>query len=85
MCQVYTGAYVSLFAAEKTNYTACHLKTLPRTEYILHVVSYPYGCTRQTHVNWKNGTKDKKEENRKERKMKAKTKNEIRAEKNKKV
>ena len=35
MCQVHTGAYVSLLTPEETDYTACHpIKT---TTYILHV------------------------------------------------
>ena len=37
MFQVYTGAYVSLLAPGKTDYTACHPRNT--TTYILHVVS----------------------------------------------
>ena len=37
MCQVHTGAYVSLLAPGKTDYTACHPRKT--TTYILHVVS----------------------------------------------
>ena len=38
MCQVHTGAYVSLLAPGKTDYTACHPRKTTRTTYILHVV-----------------------------------------------
>ena len=37
MCQIHTGAYVSLLAPEKTDYTSCHPRKT--TTYILHVVS----------------------------------------------
>ena len=37
MCQVHTGAYVSLLASVKTVYTASHPRKI--TTYILHVVS----------------------------------------------
>ena len=36
MCQVHTGAYVSLLAPGKTDYTACHPKKT--TTYTLHVI-----------------------------------------------
>ena len=36
MCQVHTGAYVSLLAPGKTDYAACHPRKT--TTYILHVV-----------------------------------------------
>ena len=36
VCQVHTGEYVSLFAARKTDYAACHPRKT--TTYILHVV-----------------------------------------------
>ena len=36
MCQVHTGAYVSLLATGKTGYTACHPRQT--TTYVLHVV-----------------------------------------------
>ena len=36
MCQVHTGAYVTLLAPGKTDYTACHLRKT--TTYISHVV-----------------------------------------------
>ena len=38
MCQVHTGAYVSLLAPGKTDYTACHPRKT--TTYILHVVPF---------------------------------------------
>ena len=66
MCQVHTGAYVSLLAPGKIDYTACHPgKT---TAYILHVVS----TTTHTHIRRKSIGKNKqrKEEKRKERKGK---------------
>ena len=36
MCQIHTGAYVSLLAPGKTDYNACHPRKT--TTYILHVV-----------------------------------------------
>ena len=39
MCQVHAGAYVSLLAPGKTDYTACHPRKT--TTYILHVGSIP--------------------------------------------
>ena len=43
MCQVHTGAYVSLLAPGKPDYTACHPRKT--TTYILHVVP----ITKHTH------------------------------------
>ena len=66
MCQVHTGAYVSLLAPGKTGYTACHPgKT---TTYTLHVVP----ITTHMHVRRKSTGKHKqrKEKRRKERKEK---------------
>ena len=59
MCQVHTGAYVSLLASVKTDYTACHLRKT--TTYILHVLNsiYRYVYARQMQVNWKKETKNK--------------------------
>ena len=37
MCQVHTGAYVSLLTPGETDYTACHPRNT--TTYILHVAS----------------------------------------------
>ena len=59
MCQVHTGAYVSLLARGKTDYTGCHPRKT--TTYILHVLIVPittlYAYTPQTQVNWKKETK----------------------------
>ena len=69
MCQIHTGAYVSLLAPGKTDYIACHPRKT--TTYILHVVS----ITTHTHDRRKSIGKKKKEKEIKERKEK-KTKNE---------
>ena len=64
MCQVHTGAYVSLLAPGNTDYTACHPRTT--TTYILHVVS----ITTHTHNRRKSIGKNKqKTKKRKERKL----------------
>ena len=60
MCQVHTGAYVSLLAPGQTDYTACHPRKT--TTYILHVAIYYYAYARQTQVNWKKKTKKRKED-----------------------
>ena len=75
MCQVHTGAYVSLLAPGKTDYTACHPRKT--TTYILHVIS----ITTHTHDRRKSiekkETKKRKEDKGKERQEKeAKKKNE---------
>ena len=73
MCQVHTGAYVSLLAPEKTDYTACNPRKT--TTYILHVVP----ITTHTHNRRKSiGKKGQRKENKiKERKEKTrKRKNE---------
>ena len=71
MCQVHTGAYVSLLTPGKTDYTACHPRKT--TRYILHVVS----ITAHTHDRRKsigkkrqiNGKKrEESEKNKKKRK-----------------
>ena len=63
MCQVHTGAYVSLLAPGETDYTACHPRKT--TTYILNVVS----ITTHTHDRRKSIGKKKrrKEKKRKER------------------
>ena len=61
MCQVHTGAYVSLLASRKTDYTACHSRKT--TTYILHVVP----ITTHTHDRRKSIGKKKQ---RKEKKIK---------------
>ena len=56
MCQVRTGAYVSLTAPEKIDYTGCHQEKT--TTHILHVVP----ITTHTHVRFKSiGNKNKDE------------------------
>ena len=62
MCQVHTGAYVSLLAPGKADYTACHPRKT--TTYILHVVS----ITTHTHNGRKSIGKKKQTKKRKERK-----------------
>ena len=68
MCQVHTGAYVSLLAPGKNDYTVCHPRKT--TTYILNVVP----ITTHTHVRLKSIGKKKqrkrKEEKRKEEKGK---------------
>ena len=70
MCQVHTGADVSLLTPGETDYyTDCHPRKT--TTYILHVRStYHYAYARQTQVNWKKETKKRKEDKGKERKGK---------------
>ena len=73
MCQVHTGAYVSLLAPGKTDCTACHPRKT--TTYILRVVP----ITTHTHDRRKSIGKNKlrKENKMKERKEKtSKRKNE---------
>ena len=63
MCQVHSGAYVSLLALEKTDYVACHPRKT--TTYILQVVS----VTTHTHNRRKSiGKKKQRTKKRKERK-----------------
>ena len=74
MCQVHTGAYVSLHAPEKNVSPACHPgKT---TTYIFHVAP----ITTHTHVrlksNGKKETRKRKEKKRKEKKRKEKKRKE---------
>ena len=65
MCQVYAGAYVSLLAPGKTDYTACHPRKT--TTYILHVVP----ITMHTHGRRKSiGKKTQRKDKMKERKEK---------------
>ena len=74
MCQVHTGAYVSLLASRKIDYTACH----PRKSitYILHVVPI---ITTHTHdrrksIGKRKQRKEKKIKERKEKRRKRKRK-----------
>ena len=77
MCQVHTGAYVSLLALGKTDYTACHPRNTTRYHVYIARSTYHYAYARQTQVNWKKETKERKEDKRKERKGKTrKQKNE---------
>ena len=69
MCQVHTGAYVSLLAPGKTGSTACHPRKT--TTYILHVVP----ITTHTHGKRKSIGKKKQRKEDKGKKIK-KTKNE---------
>ena len=64
MCQVNTGAYVSLLAPGKTDYTACHPRKT--TTYILHVVS----ITAHTHDRRKSIGKKKQRTNQKRKERK---------------
>ena len=73
MCQVHTGAYVSLVAPGKTDYnTACHPRRIPRTRYILHVVP----ITTHTHARRKSIGKKKQRKYKKITKRKAKKRKE---------
>ena len=58
MCQVHTGAYVSLLAPGKTNYTACHPRKT--TTHILHVVSITTHTHNRRKVNWQKETNKEK-------------------------
>ena len=71
MCQVHTGAYVSLLAPGKTNYVYKY-RLPPKKDYHVHITcsTYDYAYARQAQVNWKEGTKIRKEEKGKERKGK---------------
>ena len=65
MCQVHTGAYVSVLAPGNTDHTACHPRKT--TMYILHAVS----ITTHTHDRRKSiGKKKQTKEKIKERKEK---------------
>ena len=81
MCQVHTGAYVSLLAPGKTDYTACHPRKT--TTYILHVVP----ITTHTHDRRKlfGKKKQRKEKRIKERKEKTRQEEEARKGKEKKM
>ena len=71
MCQVHTGAYVSLLAPVKTSCsTGCHPRKT--TTYTLHVVS----ITTHTHHRrkWKETKKRKEDKGKERKKEKAKKK-----------
>ena len=70
-CQVHTGAYVSLLAPGKTDYTACHPRK--NTTYILHVVLITtHTHDRRKSVGKKKQRKEKKIKERKEKTRKRK-------------
>ena len=79
MCQVHTGAYVSLLSPRKNDYTACHRRKT--TTYILHLVP----ITTHTHDRRKSIGKKKrrkgKERRQESKKMKKERKDEKRQEK----
>ena len=81
MCQVHTGAHVSLLVPGKTDDTACHPgKT---TTYILHVVPITtHAHVGRSSIGKKNQRKEKK---RKERKGKKENENEKRKERKEKT
>ena len=73
MCQVYTGAYLSLLAPEKADYTACHPRKI--TTYILHVVSITtHTHDRRKSIGKKEQRTNKKRKERKEKRRKRKKK-----------
>ena len=82
MCQVHTGAYVSLVAPGKTDYTACHQRKT--TTYILHIGTYHYAYARQTQVNWKKYTKREQVKGKERKGMKRKRKRKEKKRKDKK-
>ena len=74
MCQVHTGAYVSLLAPEKNNYTACHpRKTTTRILHVVPITTHTHDRRKSTHDRRKSigKKKQKKEKKIKERKEKA--------------
>ena len=70
MCQVHTGAHVSLLAPEKNDYTACYPGKTTMCLVCITVSTYHYAYTRQTQVNPEKRNKEKKEKKRKESKEK---------------
>ena len=75
MCQVHTGAYVSLLTPWRNQL----YRLPPKKDYHVYITRsiYHYAYARQTKVNWKKETKNKQEEKEKERKeKKAKKENE---------
>ena len=65
MCQVHTGAYVSLLAPGKTDYTACHPRKTPT--YILHVVPITTNTHGRRKLIGEKKTKKRKEDKGKKR------------------
>ena len=83
MCQVHTGAYVSLLAPGKNDYEVYRLP--PRKDYheCITCSTCHYAYARQTQANWKNKQrKEKKKKERKENKRKRKRKRKERKDKN---
>ena len=71
ICEVHTGAYVSLLAPGKTDYTACHPRKT--TTYISHVVSITkHTYDRRKSIGKKKQRKAKKIKGRKEKKIQEK-------------
>ena len=70
MCQVHTGAYVSLLAPGNTHYTACHPRKT--TTYILHLVP----ITTHTHDRLKSIGKKKQRKDKKIKERKGKERKE---------
>ena len=75
MCQVHTGAFVSLLTPGETDYTACHSRKT--TTYILHVLSITtHTHDRRKSIGEKKQRKEKKIKERKEKRRKRNEKNE---------
>ena len=76
MCQVHTGAYVSLLAPGKTDYSSIPLaprERLPCTPLLYIYIArgtYRYAYARQTHINWKKEATKETKKRRKENKIK---------------
>ena len=77
LCQVHTGACVSLLAPEKNDYNNI---LPPKKDYHVYISRsiYHYAYARQTQVNWRKETKKRQEHKGKERKEKKAKKNERR-------
>ena len=75
MCQVHTGAHVSILAPGKTDYTACHQRKKGST-YILHVVPITTQVTTNMSQLEKKETKKRKEDAGKRKKIQEERKNE---------
>ena len=85
MCQVHTGAYVSLLAPAKPTIPLATQERLPRTWYILHVVSITtHSHDRRNSIGKKKKRREKKIKERKEKKARKKTKKERKEKKSKK-
>ena len=70
MCQVHTGAYVSLLVPGETYYQVYRLP--PKKDYHVYITrkTYHYAYARPTQVNWEKETNNKIEEKGKGRKEK---------------